>query len=58
MIYGVGIDLVKIERMKNVVDKWGRKFLERVFTKNEISYCYEKRIPIFRCLSVLRRKRL
>ena len=45
MIYGVGIDLVKIERMKNVVDKWGRKFLERVFTKNEISYCYEKKNP-------------
>ena len=45
MIYGVGIDLVKIERMKDVVDKWGRKFLERVFTKNEISYCYEKKNP-------------
>jgi len=45
MIYGVGIDLVKIERMKDVVDRWGRKFLERVFTKNEISYCYEKKNP-------------
>ena len=45
MIYGVGIDLVKIERMKDVVDKWGRKFLERVFTKNEIPYCYEKKNP-------------
>ncbi|MDP2276878.1 MAG: holo-ACP synthase [Nitrospirota bacterium] len=45
MIYGIGIDLVKIERMKDVVDKWGRKFLERVFTKNEISYCYEKKNP-------------
>ena len=41
MIYGVGIDLVKIDRMKDVVEKWGRKFLERVFTENEISYCYE-----------------
>lgn len=43
MIYGVGIDLVKIERMKDVVERWGEKFLERVFTKTEISYCYEKK---------------
>jgi holo-[acyl-carrier protein] synthase len=45
MIYGVGIDLVRIERMKNVVEKWGKRFLKRVFTKGEISYCYEKKEP-------------
>ncbi len=45
MIYGIGIDLVKIERMKAVADKWGKKFLERVFTENEISYCYERKEP-------------
>jgi len=45
MIYGVGIDIVKIERIKGVVEKWGRKFLERVFTENEIAYCYEKKEP-------------
>ena len=45
MIYGVGIDLVKIERMKDVVERWGEKFLERVFTEAEISYCYEKKNP-------------
>jgi holo-[acyl-carrier protein] synthase len=45
MIYGVGIDLVKIERMREVVEKWGRRFLERVFTESEISYCYEKKNP-------------
>ena len=42
MIYGIGIDLVRIKRMKDVVDKWGKKFIQRVFTKDEISYCYEK----------------
>jgi len=45
MIYGIGIDIVKIERMKKVVEKWGNKFLERVFTDREISYCYEKKEP-------------
>jgi holo-[acyl-carrier protein] synthase len=45
MIYGVGIDIVKIERMKRVVERWGRRFLERVFTEDEISYCYAKKEP-------------
>ena len=45
MIYGIGIDIIKIERMKKTVEKWGDKFLEKIFTKNEISYCYEKKEP-------------
>jgi holo-[acyl-carrier protein] synthase len=45
MIYGIGIDIVKIERMREVIEKWGDKFLERVFTENEIVYCYKKRTP-------------
>ena len=45
MIYGIGIDIVKIERMKKVVEKWGNRFLERVFTDGEISYCYDKKEP-------------
>ncbi|MEW6570789.1 MAG: holo-ACP synthase [Nitrospirota bacterium] len=45
MIYGIGIDLVKVERMKEVVERWGTKFLRRVFTETEISYCYIKRNP-------------
>jgi holo-[acyl-carrier protein] synthase len=45
MIYGIGIDIVKIERMRTVVEKWGQRFLKRVFTKDEISYCYEKKEP-------------
>ena len=56
MIYGIGIDLVRIERMKDVVERWGKKFIQRVFTKDEISYCYEKRILIFLLQSVLRQK--
>lgn len=45
MIYGIGIDIVRIERMRTVVERWGQRFLKRVFTKNEISYCYEKKEP-------------
>jgi holo-[acyl-carrier protein] synthase len=45
MIYGIGIDIVKIERMKNVVKKWDKRFLKKVFTKSEIDYCYGKKEP-------------
>jgi holo-[acyl-carrier protein] synthase len=45
MIYGIGIDVVHIERMRVVVEKWGQRFLKRVFTDREISYCYKKKNP-------------
>ena len=45
MIYGIGIDLVKIDRMKTAHEKWGMRFFERVFTAHEIEYCFQKKIP-------------
>jgi holo-[acyl-carrier protein] synthase len=45
MIYGVGIDIVKIDRMKAAVERWGKRFLGRIFTENEIAYCYGKGEP-------------
>lgn len=45
MIFGIGIDIIKVERMREVVERWGERFLRRVFTENEIAYCYEKKNP-------------
>jgi holo-[acyl-carrier protein] synthase len=45
MIYGTGIDIVKIARIQEISEKWGDKFLRRVFTESEISYCYQKKTP-------------
>ena len=42
MIYGIGMDLVKIERMKDAHEKWGMKFFEKVFTENEIEFVMER----------------
>lgn len=39
MIKGIGIDLVEIDRFKQVINRQGNKFLERVFTPSEIKYC-------------------
>lgn len=45
MIYGIGIDLVKIQRMKDASEKWGRKFIEKILTENEMKYCFDKKEP-------------
>lgn len=39
MIYGVGIDLVENDRIEKMIQKWGEKFLCRVFSDREIEYC-------------------
>ncbi len=46
VIYGIGIDIVEIERMRGVVERWGDKFLERVFTHEELVYCQSRTDPI------------
>ena len=35
MIVGIGSDLCNIERIQNSLDRWGDKFLNRVFTEAE-----------------------
>jgi holo-[acyl-carrier protein] synthase len=39
MIYGIGIDLVKVARIERVLGRYGDRFLARVFTGSEIAYC-------------------
>jgi holo-[acyl-carrier protein] synthase len=39
MIYGIGIDLVENDRIEKIIQKWGDKFLSRVFSNREIEYC-------------------
>ncbi|MBI5102169.1 MAG: holo-ACP synthase [Nitrospirae bacterium] len=45
MIFGIGTDIVKTERLRAAVDRWGDRFLRRVFTEDEISYSYGKKDP-------------
>jgi len=39
MICGIGTDLVENDRVAKIIAKWGSKFLQRIFSNNEISYC-------------------
>jgi holo-[acyl-carrier protein] synthase len=45
MIYGVGVDLVKIQRIKEAVERWDRRFLNRIFTPIEQEYSYRQKQP-------------
>lgn len=38
-IFGVGIDLVEVDRIKKSLEKYGNKFKERIFTKSEQEFC-------------------
>ncbi|MEM5786628.1 MAG: holo-ACP synthase [Syntrophobacteraceae bacterium] len=42
-IYGVGIDLVRIDRIEAMVERWGERFETRVFTEAERAYCSRRR---------------
>ena len=35
----VGVDIVEIHRIARVVERWGDRFLMRVYTPQEVSYC-------------------
>ena len=39
-----GTDIIEVERIKDSIEKLGDKFLNRVFTENEIKYCEDKKI--------------
>ena len=43
MILGTGIDMVEIERIAHSIERYGTRFLERVYTPGEIAYCQRKR---------------
>lgn len=42
MLEGVGIDLIDVARMATILDKWGEKFLVKLFTRSEIAFCQDK----------------
>ncbi|HTV04962.1 MAG TPA: holo-ACP synthase [Acidobacteriaceae bacterium] len=43
MLVGTGIDVVEIDRIAASIDRYGARFLHRIFTPGEITYCQHKR---------------
>jgi holo-[acyl-carrier protein] synthase len=43
MLIGTGVDLVEIARIAKSIERFQDRFLQRVFTADEIAYCRRKR---------------
>lgn len=44
MVIGVGIDIIKIEKMKSAIERLGDAFLNRIFNKEEIKHIEKGKI--------------
>jgi holo-[acyl-carrier protein] synthase len=42
MIVGTGVDLAEVDRIRHSVERFGEKFLRRVYTEREIAYVERK----------------
>ena len=43
MVLGLGTDLIEIERVQQSIDRFGERFMQRLFTPGEIAYCLRKK---------------
>lgn len=47
----IGIDIINIDKIESIIDKWGGIFLNRVFSQKEIEYCKNKKNK-YQCYAV------
>jgi holo-[acyl-carrier protein] synthase len=43
MVLGLGTDLIETRRVQQSMDRFGERFLERIFSPGEIAYCKRKK---------------
>lgn len=43
MVVATGIDVIEVGRIRQAIERWGDRFLRRIFTPAEIGYCRGKR---------------
>jgi len=44
-IIGLGLDATDIDRIADTIERYGERFLKRIFTDGEIAYCSRRRVP-------------
>ena len=45
MIFGTGIDIIEIDRIKKSLERYSQRFENKVFTDGEINYCQSQADP-------------
>jgi len=48
MIVGTGIDIAEVPRIGESIERFGHRFLRRIYTEGEIQYCDSKANPVER----------
>ena len=44
-IIGLGLDATEIDRIADSIERYGERFLRRIFTESEVAYCMRRRVP-------------
>ena len=44
-IIGLGLDATDIPRIVSTIERYGERFIQRIFTEGEIAYCMRRREP-------------
>ena len=45
MIFGTGIDIIEVGRIKKSIQRYSDRFEQKVFTQKEIDYCHSQADP-------------
>ncbi len=44
-VLGIGVDIVSVSRIRDLIERQGERFLQRVYTPAELEYCSKFRDP-------------
>jgi holo-[acyl-carrier protein] synthase len=44
-ILGLGLDATDIERIADAIERYGDRFVRRLFTDGEVAYCTRRKVP-------------
>jgi holo-[acyl-carrier protein] synthase len=44
-ILGLGLDATDIDRIAATIERYGERFVRRVFTEGEVAYCTRRKVP-------------
>ena len=45
-MHSVGVDIIEISRIHAAIDRWGERFLNRIYTELELKICRKKPGPL------------
>lgn len=47
MIYGIGVDIVEVNKIKKIIERSGDNLAKRIFRDTELEIYYKKKTPFY-----------